>query len=63
MIVGARHWIFTNILIGICGSWLGSQLTDIAGVSVRGSGMHFVAALVGSCVILYVWQLLHPKNI
>ena len=62
MIVGSRHWIFTNILIGILGSWLGSQIADIANVAVAGSLGHFVAALVGSCVILFGWQMLHPKQ-
>ena len=61
MLIGSRHWIFTNILIGIAGSWLGSQLADVAGVAVRGSIAHFVAALVGSCVILYLWQMTHPN--
>jgi len=62
MIVGSRHWLFTNILIGICGSWLGSQLADIGQVAVRGSIAHFIAALVGSCAILFIWQMLHPKQ-
>ena len=62
MIVGARHWIFTNILIGILGSWLGSSLADLAGVAVEGRLSHFIAALVGSIVILYGWQALHPKQ-
>ena len=62
MIVGSRHWLFTNILIGICGSWIGSQLADIANVAVRGSLAHFVAALAGSCILLYIWQMLHPRQ-
>ncbi len=62
MIVGSRHWIFTNIFIGILGSWVGSTLADLANLSVNGSIAHFVAALVGSIVILYGWQLLHPKT-
>ena len=62
MIVGSRHWSFTNILIGIVGSWLGSTLADLAGVAVVGSTMHFVAALVGSCIVLVLWQLMHPMR-
>jgi uncharacterized membrane protein YeaQ/YmgE (transglycosylase-associated protein family) len=61
MVVGSRHWIFTNIIIGIAGSWLGSQIADVAGFAVRGSVAHFVAALIGSIAILYVWQMLHPQ--
>ena len=56
MVMGSRHGIFTNILIGIAGSWLGSQLADLADVAVRGSLSHFIAALVGSCIILFAWQ-------
>ncbi len=63
MIVGSRHWITTNILIGIVGSWLGSQLADLANIAVAGSISHFVAALVGSCIILFVWQMLHRKQL
>ncbi len=62
MITGRRHWILTNILIGVCGSWLGSQLASIAGVRLAGKWSHFVAALVGSIVILFIWQTLHPRN-
>lgn len=60
MIAGTRHWLFTNILIGIAGSWLGSQLADLLDIVVRGSIGHFIAALVGSIIIISVWQRLHP---
>ena len=62
MIIGSRHWIFTNIIVGIVGSWIGSQLAEIAQVTVRGSLGHFVAALIGSCLVLYIWQKLHPPG-
>ena len=62
MITGSRHWLFTNILIGICGSWLGSKLADVTGYAVEGHLGHFVAALAGSVVILLAWQMLHPRR-
>lgn len=61
MIAGTRHWLFTNILIGIAGSWLGSQIADLLGIVVRGSVGHFVAALVGSILIISIWQRLYPE--
>lgn len=60
MIAGTRHWLVTNVLIGIAGSWLGSQIADLLGIVVRGSIGHFIAALVGSILIISVWQRLHP---
>ena len=63
MIVGSRHWLPTNILIGIVGSWLGSSLADVAGIAIGGSIAHFIAALVGSVVVLAGWQMLHPRQL
>lgn len=61
MIAGTRHWLFTNILIGIAGSWLGSQIADLLGIVVNGSVGHFVAALVGSILIIAIWQRIYPE--
>jgi uncharacterized membrane protein YeaQ/YmgE (transglycosylase-associated protein family) len=62
MVTRTRHWLFTNILIGVAGSWIGSQLADILGIVVRGSVGHFVAALMGSIFIISIWQRLHPEE-
>jgi uncharacterized membrane protein YeaQ/YmgE (transglycosylase-associated protein family) len=59
-IVGSRHWIFTNILIGIAGSYLGSELAQMANFGLRNSLDHFLAALVGSIILLIIWRALHP---
>jgi uncharacterized membrane protein YeaQ/YmgE (transglycosylase-associated protein family) len=60
MILGSRHWIFTNILIGIAGSYVGSELATLAHFGLRNSLDHFLAALVGSIIVLWVWRALHP---
>lgn len=62
MVTGRRRGLFTNILVGIAGSWLGSSLAELAQVVVRGTVGHFVAALIGSIVILTVWNALRPQR-
>ena len=62
MITGNRHGIFTNILIGIVGSWIGSKVAELANIAVTGSIAHFVAALIGSIVVLVVWQMIHGQT-
>lgn len=57
MILGSRHGILVNILIGIVGSWIGSELADLGHIAVFNSFRHFVAALVGSLVLLWLLQL------
>ena len=51
-IVGWRHGLVTNILVGIVGSWVGSEIASMAGFAIYGSLRQFVAALVGSIVVL-----------
>ena len=62
MITGNRHGIFTNILIGIVCSWLGSEAADLAQIAVVGSLRHFVAALIGSIVVLFIWQAINGRQ-
>jgi uncharacterized membrane protein YeaQ/YmgE (transglycosylase-associated protein family) len=62
MITGMRHGLLTNILIGIAGSWVGSELAQIAGIFVHGSVGHLIAALIGSVIVLFVWQMLHSGS-
>ena len=61
-IIGIRHGIFTNIIVGVAGAWIGSELADLAHVTVHGTLEHFVAALVGSAALLYIWQLINPRG-
>ena len=61
MILRVRHSIFTNIIVGVAGSWIGSEIADLAHFAVRHTFGHFVAALVGSVVLLYIWQLIDKR--
>jgi uncharacterized membrane protein YeaQ/YmgE (transglycosylase-associated protein family) len=61
-IVGVRHGLFTNILIGIAGSWIGSELADLFHFAVFNSVRHFIAALVGSIVLIVVWQTINGRS-
>jgi uncharacterized membrane protein YeaQ/YmgE (transglycosylase-associated protein family) len=61
-IIGIRHGILTNIIVGVAGAWVGSELADLAHVAMRGTLEHFVAALVGSAALLYIWQLINKRG-
>jgi len=61
-ILGVRHGLLTNILIGIAGSWIGSELADLMHFAVFNSGRHFIAALIGSIILLLVWQAIHGRS-
>ena len=61
-IIGIRHGILTNLIVGVAGAWVGSELADLAHVAMRGTLEHFVAALVGSAALLYIWQLINKRG-
>lgn len=60
MVLGSRHGIFTNILVGIAGSWVGSKLAEFLNVAVNGSLMHLLMATAGAVVVLLVWRMIDP---
>jgi uncharacterized membrane protein YeaQ/YmgE (transglycosylase-associated protein family) len=62
IMLGHRHWIVTNILIGIAGSYVGSELAQLLNFGLRNSLDHFFAALGGSIVVLLIWHGLHPTR-
>ncbi len=62
MIRGMRHGLLTNILVGIAGSWIGSELANVADIVVRHTFGHLVAAIIGSLLVLYVWEMLRDKG-
>ena len=56
MLMGHRQGLFTNIIVGIAGSYIGANLANIVNVAVQGSADHFLAALIGSCLLILVWR-------
>lgn len=61
-ITGTQRRLFTNVVIGVAGSWLGSWIAGLLGFVVDGSIGHFVAALVGSIIIIAIWRRLYPET-
>ena len=50
------HNIFTNILVGIAGSFVGGVLGSILNIQVFGFVRTLVAAIIGAILILFIWH-------
>ena len=54
--------IFTNILVGIAGSFVGGVLASLLlSIPVFGFIRTLVAAIVGAILILFVWHRVHQR--
>ena len=61
-ITESSHGLFTNILIGICGAFVGSKLADVLQVPVFGFWRTLVSAAVGAIILLFVWRAIHRRT-
>jgi uncharacterized membrane protein YeaQ/YmgE (transglycosylase-associated protein family) len=59
-ITESDHGIFTNILVGIAGSFVGAKLADVLQIPVFGFFRTLIAASVGAVIILFIWRKIHP---
>lgn len=58
----SNHGIFTNILVGIVGSFIGTRLADLAQVPIFGFWRTLIAAIVGAIILLFVWRMFTARR-
>ncbi len=52
----SNHGMFTNLLVGIAGSFVGGKLAEILKLQIYGFWGQLVVAIVGAVLLLFVWQ-------
>ena len=57
----SNHSIFTNILVGIAGSFVGGVLASLLNIQVFGLVRTLLAAIIGAILILFVWHRVHQR--
>jgi uncharacterized membrane protein YeaQ/YmgE (transglycosylase-associated protein family) len=58
----SNHGIFTNILVGVAGSFIGKTVADLLQVPVFGFWRTLIAAIIGAIILLYVWRMLMARR-
>jgi uncharacterized membrane protein YeaQ/YmgE (transglycosylase-associated protein family) len=56
------HSIFTNILVGIAGSFVGGLLASLLNIQLFGFIRTLVAATIGAIFILFIWHWVHNRR-
>jgi len=60
-VTDSDHGIFTNILVGICGAFIGGKLAEVLQVPVFGFWRTLVAATIGAVLLLFVWRMVRRR--
>ena len=50
------HGLFTNVLVGIAGSFVGGTLAGLLGIQYYGFAGNLVVAIVGAVLILWIFS-------
>ena len=61
-VTASDHGIFTNILIGICGAFVGAKLAEVAQITVFGFWRTLISAAVGAVILLFIWRAIHRRT-
>ncbi len=55
-ITSSDHGLFTNMLVGVAGSFLGSRLAELLEIPVYGFWRTLAAAIAGAVVVIVIWN-------
>lgn len=61
-ITESDHGIFTNILVGIAGAFVGGKLAEVLQIAVFGFFRTLIAATIGAIIILFLWRKFRQTN-
>ncbi|MDT3686721.1 MAG: GlsB/YeaQ/YmgE family stress response membrane protein [Pseudorhodoplanes sp.] len=61
-VTASNHGIFTNILVGIAGAFVGGKLAEVLNVPVFGFWRTLVSASIGAIIILWIWQAIRTRS-
>jgi uncharacterized membrane protein YeaQ/YmgE (transglycosylase-associated protein family) len=61
-VTSSNHGLFTNLLVGVAGAFVGNKLAEVLQVPVYGFWRGLIAASIGAAIILYVWRMIQSRR-
>lgn len=55
-ITSSDHGLFTNMLVGVAGSFIGSRLAELMEIPIFGFWRTLTAAVAGAIVVIVIWN-------
>jgi uncharacterized membrane protein YeaQ/YmgE (transglycosylase-associated protein family) len=62
-ITKSDHGIFTNILVGIAGAFVGGTIAELLQIPIFGFWRTLIAAIIGAVLILFLWRRIRSRQL
>jgi len=61
-LTSSDHGLFTNMLVGVAGSFVGAKLAELLEVPIFGFWRTLLAAVAGAVVVIVIWNALRKRG-
>jgi uncharacterized membrane protein YeaQ/YmgE (transglycosylase-associated protein family) len=61
-ITKSDHGIFTNLLVGIAGAFVGGTIAELLQIPIIGFWRTLIAATIGAILILFLWRSVRSRS-
>lgn len=61
-ITKSDHGLFTNIVVGIAGAFVGGKLAEVLQIPVFGFWRTLVAAIIGATLLIALWRMIRQRG-
>lgn len=57
-----QHGLFTRIVVGIIGAFVGGRLADLLDTPIHGLFGTIIASTIGAVIVLYLWRVVRAPR-
>ncbi|OQW57004.1 MAG: hypothetical protein A4S14_08670 [Proteobacteria bacterium SG_bin9] len=61
-VTASDHGIFTNVLVGIAGAFVGAKLAEVGQITVFGFWQTLISATIGAIILLFAWRMIRSRS-
>ena len=62
-VTSSNHGLFTNLIVGVAGAFVGNKLAEIAQIPVYGFWRGLISASIGAIILIFVWRAFTNRNL
>ncbi|MBX3515154.1 MAG: GlsB/YeaQ/YmgE family stress response membrane protein [Xanthobacteraceae bacterium] len=61
-VTSSNHGLFTNLIVGVAGAFVGNKLAEIAQIPVYGFWRGLISASIGAIILIFVWRAITSRR-